>query len=37
MNQIYVRTVNLLLEVVPAVFKTPCFAMKGGTAINLFV
>lgn len=37
MNQIYVQTVNLLLEVVPAVFKTPCFAMKGGTAINLFV
>jgi len=37
MNQIYVQTVNLLLEVVPAVFKAPCFAMKGGTAINLFV
>jgi predicted nucleotidyltransferase component of viral defense system len=37
MNQVYVQTVNLLLEVVPAVFKTTCFAMKGGTAINLFV
>ena len=37
MNQIYVQTVNLLLEIAPAVFKTPCFAMKGGTAINLFV
>jgi predicted nucleotidyltransferase component of viral defense system len=37
MNQIYVQTVNLLLDVVPAVFKAPCFAMKGGTAINLFV
>ena len=37
MNQIYVQTVNLLLDVVPAVFKAPCFAMKGGTAINFFV
>ena len=37
MNQVYVQTVNLLLDVVPAVFKAPCFAMKGGTAINLFV
>ena len=37
MNQIYVQTVNLLLDVVPAVFKAPCFAMKGGTAIDLFV
>ena len=37
MNQIYVQTVNLLLEVLPSVFKATCFAMKGGTAINLFV
>ena len=37
MNQIYVQTVNLLLEVVPSVFKAPFLAMKGGTAINLFV
>ena len=37
MNPMYVQTVNLLLDVVPSVFKAPFFAMKGGTAINLFV
>ena len=33
----YVDTVRLLLESVPAIFAHPHFAMKGGTAINLFV
>jgi len=33
----YVQTVNLLLDIAPAVFQTPRFAMKGGTALNLFV
>ena len=37
MSPAYVRTVGLLLDVVPLVFKNTCFAMKGGTAINLFV
>ena len=37
MNQDYVDTVRLLLDVAPAVFKPPRFAMKGGTALNLFV
>lgn len=37
MNEIYVQTVQLLVDVAPAVFTTPAFAMKGGTAINLFV
>jgi predicted nucleotidyltransferase component of viral defense system len=37
MNQDYVDTVRLLLDIAPAVFKPPRFAMKGGTALNLFV
>jgi hypothetical protein len=37
MNPAYVQTVNLLLDIAPAVFQTSRFAMKGGTALNLFV
>jgi hypothetical protein len=37
MDQIYVQTVNLLLDVVTVVFKAPCFAMNCGSDINLFV
>jgi len=37
MEKSYVDTVRLLLESVPVIFQTPHFAMKGGTAINLFV
>jgi hypothetical protein len=37
MNDDYVNAVQLLLQVAPAVFDTPVFAMKGGTAINLFL
>jgi len=37
MEKSYVDTVRLLLESVPVVFQTPQFAMKGGTAINLFL
>ena len=37
MNQDYVDTVRLLLAVAPAVFHSPRFALKGGTALNLFV
>ena len=37
MNPAYIQTVHLLLDIAPAVFQTPRFAMKGGTALNLFV
>jgi predicted nucleotidyltransferase component of viral defense system len=37
MNPTFVQTVNLLLDIAPTVFQTPRFAMKGGTALNLFV
>ena len=37
MNEEYRRTVELLLDIAPRVFAEPDFAMKGGTAINLFV
>lgn len=36
MNQQYVDTVRLLLTVAPEVFRSPRFALKGGTALNLF-
>lgn len=36
MNQQYVDTVCLLLAIAPAVFLSPRFALKGGTALNLF-
>ncbi len=36
-DQGYIDTVRLLLRVVPDVFRNDIFAMKGGTAINLFV
>ena len=34
---IYYKQVQLLLEVLPFVSKEECFALKGGTAINMFV
>lgn len=37
MNKNYADTVRLLLTVAPDVFANDIFAMKGGTAINLFV
>jgi hypothetical protein len=37
LNQEYVDTVRLLLSVAPTVFQSPHFALKGGTALNLFV
>jgi predicted nucleotidyltransferase component of viral defense system len=36
-NDEYLNTVRLLLAITPAVFQSPRFAMKGGTALNLFV
>lgn len=35
-NEIYVRQVNLLLRVIPMIAREDSFALKGGTAINLF-
>lgn len=37
MDKAYIEIVRLLLESAPAIFETPHFAMKGGTAINLFL
>lgn len=36
MNASYKKQVQLLLDVLPEVAKEDCFAMHGGTAINLF-
>lgn len=36
-NDIYRRQVSLLVRTLPFVATEPCFALKGGTAINLFV
>lgn len=33
----YFQQVALLVESLPLVAREPCFALKGGTAINLFV
>lgn len=37
MDKAYADTVRLLLSITPDVFANDIFAMKGGTAINLFV
>ena len=37
MNQAYIDSVQLLLDAAPAVFQSGRFALKGGTAINLFI
>lgn len=37
MTEDYIATVRLLLDIAPAVFRSGQFAMKGGTALNLFV
>jgi predicted nucleotidyltransferase component of viral defense system len=37
MNEAYKKQVRLLLDVLPEVAKEECFAMHGGTAINLFL
>lgn len=37
MNDIYLKTARLLTQVAPFVFADETFALKGGTAINLFV
>lgn len=37
MNKIYLDTARLLTQVAPVVFQSGLFALKGGTAINLFI
>ena len=37
MNQIYLDTARLMTQVAPFVFANDVFALKGGTAINLFL
>ncbi len=36
-NDVYRRQVDLLVRTLPYVAEEECFALKGGTAINLFV
>lgn len=36
-SSMYFRQVQLLVRILPLVAKETCFALKGGTAINLFV
>ena len=37
MNQIYLDTARLMTQAAPLVFADDVFALKGGTAINLFI
>jgi predicted nucleotidyltransferase component of viral defense system len=37
MNETFLATARLLTEVAPIVFESGLFALKGGTAINLFL
>jgi hypothetical protein len=37
MDKVYIDTVRLLLQAIPHVFRSKDFALKGGTALNLFV
>lgn len=37
MDRQYIDSVRLLLAVAPLIFESPRFALKGGTALNLFV
>lgn len=36
LSEIYRSQVQLLIRCLPAVAQAPCFALKGGTAINLY-
>ena len=36
-NPIFFNQVQLLVNVLPSIATQPCFALKGGTALNLFV
>jgi len=36
-DPVYVKQATLLLRCLPEIGKQPCFALKSGTAINLFL
>jgi len=36
-SSVYYKQVQLLIQVLPLIFDKGIFALKGGTAINLFV
>jgi hypothetical protein len=36
-GSLYYRQVRLLVRLLPIIAKESCFALKGGTAVNLFV
>ena len=36
-DNLYFRQVTLIIELLPLIKEEACFALKGGTAINLFV
>ena len=36
-TSVYYKQVQLLVQLLPLVAEEDCFALKGGTAINLFV
>ena len=36
MDSTYLRQAELVVRCIPAIAAEPCFAIKGGTAINLF-
>ena len=37
LNEAFIGQVQLLVATLPQVYKEDCFALKGGTAINLFI
>ena len=36
-REVYRKQVALLMRILPLIAEETCFALKGGTAINLFV
>ena len=36
-SEVYRKQVELLIRILPFIAEEDCFALKGGTAINLFV
>ena len=36
-DEFYIEQIRLLLDILPIVARQKCFALKGGTAINLFI
>jgi predicted nucleotidyltransferase component of viral defense system len=36
-SEVYARQATILIRTLPFIAEEPCFALKGGTAINLFL